>query len=250
MGSSLRQGRAAMFSRSGEFGLLLSKSWMIHPESSQPTKQRFHSFKSDNNINRYTSSTSAKTQLLMTTQVQQTNSNRESLIGIDWIKEMVVKVLNDTFDAKEVAKAVALAKLEPNQKKRKNKNKNAVSEEEKEQDRVELSQEEKNTIAEAAAAAAKPFSFDDTMVTPATRLEFGDYQCNAAMGLAKSVGMSPRECANKIVDALRPLIEDVMEEPEIAGPGFINLRFKKDYLEKSIESMAKDSDRLAVPLTR
>jgi arginyl-tRNA synthetase len=39
-----------------------------------------------------------------------------------------------------------------------------------------------------------------------------------------------------------------MEEPEIAGPGFINLRFKKEYLERSVESMAKDTERLAVPL--
>jgi len=39
-----------------------------------------------------------------------------------------------------------------------------------------------------------------------------------------------------------------MEEPVIAGPGFINLRFKKNYLEKSIQNMANDSDgRLAVP---
>ena len=88
------------------------------------------------------------------------------------------------------------------------------------------------------------------MVTPATKLEFGDYQCNAAMGLAKNVGMSPRDCAMKIVDGIRPLIEDIMEEPEIAGPGFINLRFKKEYLEKSVQNMAKDAERLAVPVTR
>ena len=50
------------------------------------------------------------------------------------------------------------------------------------------------------------------------------------------------------MDGLRPLISDVMEEPEIAGPGFINLRFKKDYLAQSIERMAEDSQgRLAVP---
>jgi arginyl-tRNA synthetase len=40
-----------------------------------------------------------------------------------------------------------------------------------------------------------------------------------------------------------------MEEPDIAGPGFINLRFKKEYLAESIENMARDSDgRLAIPL--
>ena len=56
----------------------------------------------------------------------------------------------------------------------------------------ELSQEEKLAIADKAAADAKPFSILDAMVTPATKAEFGDYQVNAAMGLAKSVGMNPR----------------------------------------------------------
>ena len=49
------------------------------------------------------------------------------------------------------------------------------------------------------------------------------------------------------MDSLRPHIQDIMEEPEIAGPGFINLRFKKEYLEQSISNMAKDPDRLSIP---
>ncbi len=53
----------------------------------------------------------------------------------------------------------------------------------------------------------------------------------------------------KIVEGLRPYIEGIMEEPEIAGPGFINLRFKKEYLEQSIQNMAQDSERLAIPLS-
>jgi arginyl-tRNA synthetase len=85
------------------------------------------------------------------------------------------------------------------------------------------------------------------MVTPATKLEFGDYQCNAAMVLAKNLGMSPRDCASKIVEGLRPLIGSIMDEPEIAGPGFINLKFKKEYLAQSIQLMASDTDHLAVP---
>jgi arginyl-tRNA synthetase len=42
-----------------------------------------------------------------------------------------------------------------------------------------------------------------------------------------------------------------MEEPEIAGPGFINIRFKEDYLSSAVGLMAKDANgRLGVPLTR
>jgi len=187
-----------------------------------------------------------------TTTTEAETVDAHKLVGIDWVTKGIVNILNDAFDPKEVARAAALSKLEPKKKKKKKKKPNAeegaaantLNEEEK----PELTQEQKDEIANAAAEAAKPFGFEDAMVTPATKLEFGDYQCNAAMGLAKYVGLSPRDCAMQIVDGLRPLIGDVMEEPEIAGPGFINLRFKKEYLEKSVESMAKDVERLAVPL--
>jgi arginyl-tRNA synthetase len=92
------------------------------------------------------------------------------------------------------------------------------------------------------------------MVTPATRLEFGDYQCNAAMGLAKALGMNPRECAAQISARLAPLVADCMEDPEIAGPGFVNLRYMPSYLEDAVRSMAADvpseGGRLAIPPTK
>ena len=57
-----------------------------------------------------------------------------------------------------------------------------------------------------------------------------------------------RDCAMKIVEGIKPLIEGIMEEPEIAGPGFINLRFTSEYLSSSMKQMALDSDgRLAIP---
>lgn len=194
-----------------------------------------------------------KVYMSTTTETETEVVDANKLVGIDWVREGIVKVLNEAFDPKEVARAAALSKLEPKRKKQKKKKPNAeegaavnISNEDEE---PELTQEQKNEIGNAAAEAAKPFGFEDAMVTAATKLEFGDYQCNAAMGLAKNVGLSPRDCAVKILDGLRPLIGDVMEEPEIAGPGFINLRFKKEYLEKSVECMAKDVKRLAVPLT-
>lgn len=192
------------------------------------------------------------TKLHMSTTSADSEVSIESLAGIDFVKDCVLSVLNDSFDAKEVARAAALAKLEPKKKKKKKKKKPQGDEDAAPaaDEKPPLSQEEKDAIGQAAADAAKPFGSDDAMVTPATRLDFGDYQCNAAMGLAKNVGMSPRDCATKIVDGIRPMIEGIMEEPEIAGPGFINLRFKKEYLEKAVHNMAKDSERLAVPVAR
>jgi arginyl-tRNA synthetase len=91
------------------------------------------------------------------------------------------------------------------------------------------------------------------MVTPATKPEFGDYQCNAAMSLSKSAGLNPRECASKIVEGLQtsiPNFNDVMETPEIAGPGFINLKFKEGYLANAAKIMADDAaGRLGIPQT-
>jgi hypothetical protein len=121
------------------------------------------------------------------------NANTKALLGIDFLSQTVVDVLNDTFDPKDVARGSALAKLDKGKKKKKKKKKNADEEAAAvEPEDPELSDEEKQAIGDAAAAAAKPFGIAEAMVTPATRPEFGDYQVNAAMGLAKAVGMSPR----------------------------------------------------------
>jgi len=196
------------------------------------------------------------TRLFLSTSSVTTTESVSSLKGISWIKDCTVQVLNDTFDSKECARVAALAKLEPKKKKKKKKkkkqgdgNEDAVKPSESETTEPQLTQEEKDAIGDAAAAAAASFGVKDAMITPATKAEFGDYQCNAAMGLAKNLGMSPRDCASKIIDGLRPLIGSVIEEPEIAGPGFINLRLNKEYLSQAIYQMANDPERLAVPLS-
>ncbi|KAL7541865.1 hypothetical protein ACHAXR_011863 [Thalassiosira sp. AJA248-18] len=114
-----------------------------------------------------------------------------------------------------------------------------------------MTEKERNSIINTAISNATPFTTTDTMVTPATKPEFGDYQCNAAMSLAKSANLNPRDCAQKIVNALEPKLEGIMELPlEIAGPGFINLKFREDYLRRGLGEMAGDSGgRLGVPLT-
>src|SRR5438067_9861730 len=75
-----------------------------------------------------------------------------------------------------------------------------------------------------ATAFGPENSFDPLIKTADPR--HADYQSNVAMPLAKRVGGSPRDVAQKIVAALA--IEDLCEPPVIAGPGFINLRLKKD----------------------
>eukprot|EP00970_Alexandrium_tamarense_P002681 scaffold376_cov199-Alexandrium_tamarense.AAC.5 len=196
----------------------------------------------------------ATTSMHMSTSTAPTTET--SLVGIDWVRSSVVSVLNTIFDPVEIAKGAAIAKLDGGKQKKKKKKKQSNDDDEaKEEEEPRMSDEERTTIIEAAASSAKPFTIGDSMVTPATKPEFGDYQCNAAMSLAKSAGLNPRECASKIVDGLKAIegFDTIMEEPEIAGPGFINLRFKDGYLAGAAGKMAMDAEdggRLAIPVTK
>jgi len=51
------------------------------------------------------------------------------------------------------------------------------------------------------------------------------------MSLAKVVGRSPRDIAAEIVKRLPT--GDMLEPPQIAGPGFINLNLTADWLAKT-----------------
>src|SRR4030042_835149 len=58
--------------------------------------------------------------------------------------------------------------------------------------------------------------------------KFGDYQANLAMPLGKALKRPPREVAAKIVARLD--VGDFCPTPQIAGPGFINLRVRDEGL--------------------
>ncbi len=85
----------------------------------------------------------------------------------------------------------------------------------------------------------------DPMLVLATNPKFGDYQSNAAMSVAKKLGVKPRDIAQRVVENLE--ISDICQPPEIAGPGFINLTLKPAYLESQLMAMQADS-RLGVPV--
>lgn len=58
--------------------------------------------------------------------------------------------------------------------------------------------------------------------------EFGDFSTNAAMVMAKSAGKNPRELAADIAPKLAEL--DFVSETSVAGPGFINIKIKDDFI--------------------
>jgi arginyl-tRNA synthetase len=68
--------------------------------------------------------------------------------------------------------------------------------------------------------------------------KFGDYQANMAMPLSKRLGRPPREIAAEIVSRLD--ISDLCAPPEIAGPGFINLRIRNQWLIERLSAALHD----------
>ncbi|MGQ9660749.1 MAG: arginine--tRNA ligase [Kiritimatiellia bacterium] len=82
-------------------------------------------------------------------------------------------------------------------------------------------------------------------VVPAASPRFGDYQCNQAMRLAKVIGRASREIADRVLLSASP--HEALERVEVAGPGFINLRLKPEWLATYLTSM-EESARLGVPM--
>ena len=92
----------------------------------------------------------------------------------------------------------------------------------------------------AAATAAFPEHAgiaDDIAVTAATSSEFGDYQCNSAMSLARTLKQSPGNIAAAIMAKLAP--NDAVARYEIAGPGFINITLSDQWLAGAMENIFK-----------
>src|SRR5437762_7081644 len=81
------------------------------------------------------------------------------------------------------------------------------------------------------------------MVKPAQDARHGDYQANCAMALAKELGRKPREVAEEIVRRLPT--GNWLASPEIAGPGFINLRLRPEWLAQQLPVISRD-ERLGV----
>ncbi|NEN93139.1 MAG: arginine--tRNA ligase [Okeania sp. SIO3H1] len=97
------------------------------------------------------------------------------------------------------------------------------------------------------AAFGQDLANTDPMVVPASNPKFGDYQCNIAMSLAKKLKNKPRAIATQIIEKLD--ITDICKPPEIAGPGFINITLKPEYIEVNLQQILKD-ERLNISPTK
>jgi arginyl-tRNA synthetase len=88
----------------------------------------------------------------------------------------------------------------------------------------------------------------DPQLAPASRPEFGDFQANGALALAKPLGLPPRRIAEAIVAQLQDdtAFGELCLEPRIAGPGFLNLTLKPEVLAAEVAARLADP-RLGVP---
>lgn len=96
-----------------------------------------------------------------------------------------------------------------------------------------------------AAAIRTAVGFDaDPLISVAQNDKFGDYQSNAAMGLAKAISdqsgtkTNPRAVAERIKAALD--LGSMATEVSIAGPGFINVKLSPTWLADQLKGIAAD----------
>ena len=108
------------------------------------------------------------------------------------------------------------------------------------------------TALQAAVKAVLPDA--DTaavLVRPCPDPNFGDYQTNALMGLAKERKMNPRQLATEVLAKLE--VSALCEKVELAGAGFLNFRLRQSALEQSLAAALQGAhlffERTAHPRT-
>ncbi|MFM7236766.1 MAG: arginine--tRNA ligase [Cyanobium sp.] len=101
---------------------------------------------------------------------------------------------------------------------------------------------------EAAATARAAGASFDPQLEAASKPEFGDFQANGALPLAKPLGQPPRAIAAAVVEQLAadPAFAALCLPPQIAGPGFINLTVRPEVLAAEVRRRVEDP-RLGVP---
>jgi len=97
-------------------------------------------------------------------------------------------------------------------------------------------------VSQALIAAGAPVDCEP-QVRQSAKVQFGDYQANGVMAVAKKLGMPPRQVAELVLSHLD--LNGIASKVEIAGPGFINIFLEPAFLADHV-NQALASDRLGV----
>lgn len=79
------------------------------------------------------------------------------------------------------------------------------------------------------------YEVEEVVLNVSSRPEFGDYQYNGVMAMAKSYGKNPREIATEIVESIKK--DNKYQDINIAGPGFINITFSDEELIEHVNEL-------------
>ncbi|EHM45923.1 arginine--tRNA ligase [Yokenella regensburgei] len=97
-------------------------------------------------------------------------------------------------------------------------------------------------VSQALIAAGAPADCEP-QVRQSAKVQFGDYQANGVMAVAKKLGMAPRQLAEQVITHLN--LDGIASRVEIAGPGFINIFLDPAFLAEHVNA-ALASERLGV----
>ncbi|MGY5464158.1 arginine--tRNA ligase [Citrobacter koseri] len=97
-------------------------------------------------------------------------------------------------------------------------------------------------VSQAMIAAGAPANCEP-QVRQSAKVQFGDYQANGMMAVAKKLGMAPRQLAEQVLTHLD--LNGIASKVEIAGPGFINIFLDPAFLAEHVQQ-ALASERLGV----
>jgi arginyl-tRNA synthetase len=81
-------------------------------------------------------------------------------------------------------------------------------------------------------------------VVTTSKPEFGDYQANGGMAIAKKLGSNPREFAQLVVNDLANKSDPIIAKMEVAGPGFINIHLAATALRDRANSVISNTGDL------
>ncbi|WP_034947321.1 arginine--tRNA ligase [Erwinia oleae] len=97
-------------------------------------------------------------------------------------------------------------------------------------------------VSQAMIAAGAPADCEP-QVRQSAKPQFGDYQANGIMAVAKKLGKAPRQLAEEVLQHLD--LRGIAAKVEIAGPGFINLFLAPEWLAAQVDSVI-DAPRLGI----
>jgi len=93
---------------------------------------------------------------------------------------------------------------------------------------------------QSEGALPSVLDFANVEVSPPREAAHGDLASNAALVLAKAAKMKPRDIADKLAEKLRVLPE--VESVEVAGAGFLNMRFAPRFWQGVVAAILKEGD--------